>query len=377
MKKSLILTLAFLLLILNSYAQDKDFILNGKIDNIQNETLYLFKDTGESREFINSIICHNDAFQFSGKISQSIAAELRLSDLREIRFFISPGQMHLAIPVTKFKYGFITDKLKGSEAQDRYDDFQSKLHQNKVRKQKITDALRLPEVKNDSIQTANFLSQYRKLNRFKQAYFYKYASSPVIPYLIYQDFFQSKCNIADIKEYLTILNLANPKGLYVQNLNKRVHITEQFLSNGKFPKFKATTLEGDVFSLENTTGKNVLLYFWRAWTPENNQKYYKELEKLSLTNPNLKIISIIRNSSFNKTHITGTNNIDRWKPTPLNSQNIVEIESLDNSVEIVRYLDRHFHAFLIQPNGNISYHQDHFDPELLKFELSKHLSNRK
>ncbi|RUT79427.1 DUF4369 domain-containing protein [Ancylomarina longa] len=377
MKKRLILCLAFTLLIYLSHAQNRDFVLKGQIEGIQKEILYLYKDTGENRELMDSVITQNGAFQFFGKIAQSIAVELQLSKFRRTRFFISPGEMNLLLPLNQLKYGFVTGILHGSKAQDRFEDYQSKLHQNQLHLHKISKELELPEVKGDSIQTANFLSQYKKLDSFKQTYFYKYASSPVIPYLIYQDFFKSKCSITDIKDYLTTLNIANPKGLYVRNLNKRVRMIEQLRVGAQFPNINARTLNDDVFSLQEEKGNTILLYFWRAWTEENNQKYLEELKKLTIAFPKLRIVSIIRNSSFNRIPIPETDLNERWKPKPMHLLNITEIESLDKSLEIVRYLDRRFHVFIIDPEGKIEYHQDHFDPKLLQSELSKQLSNKR
>lgn len=72
--------------------------------------------------------------------------------------------------------------------------------------------------------------------------------------------------------------------------------------------------------------------------------------------------------------IPGTEMGELWKPTVRPELNCIEIESLDNSVEIIRYLDRQFHAYLLDKDGKIIYHQNKFDTSLLISELSKLIS---
>lgn len=376
MKKNLCLLLILFISTLTSFAQEKEFILEGMIGGINEEMLFLYKNTGENFELIDSVKTQNGEFTFTGQTIQPFAAELRLLKSKRARFFISPAKMDLYVHVDDIKFGFLTGKLTGSTAQDRYEDFQQKLAENNQQKLKIANDLEIPEVSSDEIKKEALLNEYKRLNSFKQDYFYKYASSPVIAYLIYQDYFASQCNVNDLKEYLKTLQIANPNGMYVANLKKRVSLLDALNGNGLFPEINEKTLQGDNFSLKHERGKYVLLYIWRAWTPENNQIHYQALKEIrdSVKTRDFILVNLVRNSSFNMIRIPGTEMGELWKPTVRPELNCIEIESLDNSVEIIRYLDRQFHAYLLDKDGKIIYHQNKFDTSLLISELSKLIS---
>jgi len=160
----------------------------------------------------------------------------------------------------------------------------------------------------------------------------------------------------------------------VKNLNKRVKIIDGLYEKGEFPNITCNTITGEKFNLEK--GKYVLFYIWRAWTPDQNEKHYQALNELQTTcnKKDVKLVSLIRNSSYNMIRIPGTNKGELWKPKADSSHNYVEIESLDKSVELVRYLDRKFHAFLLDEEGKIIYQQNTFNTKVLLSELAKYVS---
>lgn len=375
MKRLILSIIVSLITVYTTKAQDKEFVLQGMIGGLQDQTIYLYKNNGEKSVLIDSVKIKNGDFKFSGKCKQAFAAELRITKWKKCKLFLSPTNMNIIIHAKDFKHKFAIGKLKGSPAQDRYEDFQIKLKENNKQKLKIADNLEIPEVYNDSIKKAKFMAEYKRLNQFKNKYYYKYASSPVIPYLIYQDYFRAKKGIEYVKEQLKTLKQANPNGLYVNNLEKRVNTIETLNGNGQFPYFKAKTLNGDLYDLAKQKGKPILLYIWRTWTQEQNKEFYTNIQEITSTHPTLEVVSIMRNSSFNMVQIKGSAIGKNWRPESKPELNCIEIESLDHSVDFIRYLDRSFKAFLLDSEGNIIYKQNKFDPEILKTELSKHLSN--
>lgn len=359
----------------SSKSQSKKFTLKGMIGGLQNEYIYLYQDNGESIELIDSVQTQNGEFKFESECNQAFAAQLRISGRKAGKLFLSPGEMNLFVHKKEMNYNFLIGKLKGSPAQDRYEDFQSKLEENNKQKLKIAQNLEIPEVKSDSAKKTHFRKEYSRLNEFRDEYYYKYASSPVIAYLIYQEYYAAKRDLDNIKSQLTFLKQANPNDLYVSNLQKRVDIIETIQNKGMFPEIDAVTLSGKRFKLSEQIGKPILIYLWRAWTPEQNQKYYDEIKSLTSTFPSLDVLSIIRNSSFITIRIPGSNLPKKWNPEPQPELNCIEIESLDQSIEVVRYLDRGFHAFLLDKNGKILYHQTESNAKMLISQLTQYLSN--
>ncbi len=375
MKKILTL-LPFLCIFSFVNAQEKEFSLTGMIGGLQNEKLFLYQETGEEVVLLDSTITNNGEFSFTGKTDHAFVAQLKYAKYKKAKIFISPSQMNLLVHKKEFKYKILIGKLTGSKAQDRYEDYLKKQEENNQKKLKIVDALELPEVNSDPIKKKALLDDYKTLNKFKQDYFYKYASSPVVSYLIYQEYFGAKANLEDIKKHLTILNMANPNGIYVKNLNKRVTILDGISKRAEVPNITGTTLKGENFNLKEAKAKLNLFYIWRAWTPDKNEKHYKTLAEIQtkLENKDIDLVSIIRNSSFNMIRIPGTNKGELWRPTLDESQKYIQIESLDKSVDFVKYIDRNINIFLVDQNGKILYHQNKFDANSLLSEITNLLS---
>lgn len=374
------LFLVFIFISISSFkanSQEKDFVLSGMIGGIQNETLFLYQETGENVVLLDSVMTKNGEFQFSGKMEHPFVAQIGLTKNRRAKIFLSPSKMNLLVHKDELKYNFLINKLTGSEAQNRYEDYESKLQKNHQEKLKVANDLELPEVYSDSIKKKNLLAKYKRLNKFKNDYFHNYASSPVVPYLIFQEYFGGKCSLNDVKEYLKTLNIANPNGIYVKNLNKRIEKIEQIFTRNEFPAFSATTLKGKEYNFTEQEAEFCLFYIWRAWTPDKNKSHYQALEQLqtSCEEKGIELVSLIRNSSYNMIPIEGNKKWKQWRPVPDASHKYIEIESIDKSVELLRYIDRKFHAFLVNKKGEILYHQTTFDTNLLISESNKFVSN--
>ncbi len=371
------LTLLLLFSLLPSVnAQEKSFSLKGMIGGLQNEKLFLYQETGEETILLDSTITNNGEFKFTGKTDHAFVAQLRFDKYKRAKLFLSPSSMNLLVHKDKFKYKMLVGKLTGSKAQDRYEEYLQKLEVNNQKKLKIVDALELPEVLADSIKKKTLLDNYKKLNKFKQEYFYKYASSPVIPYLIYHEYFAGKIDLEGLKDHLKILKMANPHGIYVENISKRIAILDGISERGEVPNITGKTLKGENFNLKKSKRNLHLFYIWRAWTPDKNEKHFTALEKLqsNFENKNIDLVSIIRNSSFNMVRIPGTNKGKLWHPTLKDTRKYIQIESIDKSVDFVKYLDRTINVFLVDRNGHILYHQDTFDTNLLLSEITKQFS---
>ena len=376
MKKAVVIFIFISGIVFKSYSQNTKFILEGMIGGIQNETLFLYQETGENVILLDSVVTKNGEFQFTGKTDHAFAAQLGLSKNRRAKIFISPSKMNLLVHKDEFKHNFLIKKLTGSEAQNRYEDFQNKLQKNNQQKLKIANDLELPEINSDSIKKKMLLAEYKRLNKFKKEYFHNYASSPVVSYLIFQEYFGAKCSLDDVKIYLKTLNIANPNGIYVQNLNKRVETIEQIFTRNEFPDFSSITLKGQEYNFADRKAQYYLFYIWRAWTPDKNEPNYQALNKLQTNckENGIELISLIRNSSYNLLPVPETKKWKQWRPTIDPSHKYIEIESIDNSVDLIKYLDRQFHAFLVNREGKIIYHQNIFDTDLLISELTKFVS---
>ncbi|WP_282125418.1 DUF4369 domain-containing protein [Marinifilum flexuosum] len=353
----------------------KSFTLQGMIGGLQEEYIYLYKYDGETKELIDSVKTTNGEFKFESPCEQAFIAEFKVAGRRAGKVFLSPTKMSLFVHKKDMNHKFLMGKLKGSPAQDRYEDFQAKLAENNKQKLKIAENLEIPEIQCDSIKKNQFMKEYARLNQFRDEYYYKYASSPIVAYLIYQEYFASKRSLEYVKEQLKTLKLANPNGLYVNNLQKRVDIIETLQNKGQFPEINSKTLDGKEYQLSQHKGKPILLYIWRCWFPDRAQEYYDGIKDITSTFPSLEVVNIIRYSSFARVRIPGTTKSKAWHPEPRPELNCIEIGSLNQNIEVVRYLDRGFNAFLLNKDGKIIYHQNNLNIELLKSQVSSHLSN--
>lgn len=374
MNKVFWLFLFALISIIPANAQ-KSFSLQGMIGGLQEEYIYLYKYDGETKELIDSVKTKNGEFKFESPCEQAFIAEFKVAGRKAGKVFLSPTKMSLFVHKKDMNHKFLIGKLKGSPAQDRYEDFQAKLAENNKQKLKIAENLEIPEIQSDSVKKNQFMKEYARLNQFRDEYYYKYASSPVVAYLIYQEYFASKRSLEYVKEQLKTLKLANPNGLYVNNLQKRVNIIETLQNKGQFPEIKSKTLDGKEYQLSQHKGKPILLYIWRCWFPNRAQEYYDGIKDITSSFPSLEVVNIIRYSSYARVRIPGTTDTRAWHPEPRPELNCIEIGSLNQNIEVVRYLDRGFNAFLLDKDGKIIYHQNDKNIELLKSQVSSHLSN--
>ncbi|BAX79570.1 DUF4369 domain-containing protein [Labilibaculum antarcticum] len=376
MKNLFLVSLFISISIFKANSQEKEFVLSGMIGGIQDETLFLYQETGENVILLDSVMTKNGEFQFSGKMEHPFVAQIGLAKSRRAKIFLSPSKMNLLVHKDELKDDFLSKKLTGSETQNRYEDYEFKLQTNNHEKLKIANDLELREVYSDSIKKNTLLAKYKRLNKFKKEYFHNYASSPVVSYLIFQEYFGAKCSLDDVKEYLKTLNIANPNGMYVKNLNKRVETIEQIFMKNEFPDLRSITLKGKEFNFADRKAKYHLFYIWRAWTPDKNKSHYQALNQLQINckTTGIELVSLIRNSSYNMIPAEGAKKWKQWRPTLDPSHEYIEIESIDNSVDLIKYLDRNFHAFIVNSEGKILYHQTTFDTNLLISELAKFVS---
>ncbi len=370
MKRRIIISVLFILFIVHGFAQ-KQFILKGTIAGINDKTIYLYKDTGDQLIKMDSTVTEGGMFLFTGNCTQPFVAQLRIAKDKRCRFFISPAKMELRIDADRVAYGFLLNELKGSPAQNRFVAFQQQIAENLKQQQKLLYEMELPEVKGNPANKKVLVEKLNRLKKFKHDYFYRYATSPVVAYLIYQEYFVRKRSLDFLKEKLKFLAQANPQGMYVKNMQKRVRILTAFKENGIFPHMETYTVDGSYFSLEQLRGKKVLMYVWRAWDDKNNQKYYDAVQAVHRQFPNLAIVNIIRNSSFN---VVVDKETKQKKPRKIKVPvfpGCFNIESVDKKLEITQYLDNNVNGFLLDESGNILFHKNDFSTAELLKEISE------
>jgi hypothetical protein len=376
MKKLLIAFLFISMNTIGAHSQTHQFILKGSIEGIQDQSLFLYQETGENLVLLDSTSTKNGSFHFIGECKQAFVAQLALSNKQRIKFFISPSEMVLTSRKNDFNSDFLSKKLSGSEAQDRYENFQELLAKNDHEKLKLSHDLKLPEVIADANTQKLLQAKYQKKLLFKKEYFHNYASSPVVSYLIFQDYFEGNCNLKEAKEYLKTLKMANPNGLYVQNLTKRIENIDKIFTQKEFPEINATSIKNESFNSTQRKAAYQVYYIWRAWTPNKNEIHYQRLNQLQdfCQKNKIELVSIIRNSSFNKIPVEGSKEWKMWRPEINPEHQYIEIESLDNSLELIRYLDRQVHVMLVNREGKILSHENTSDVKLLLSSLTQHIS---
>jgi len=372
MIKKISFTILLSFFLLSVFSQKKDFVLTGMIGKLKDTTIYLYQKSYEGDILLASTKTKNGEFTFKGKIDQAYAVYLCLNKYKRLKFFLSPGFNNILANKKQFNHKFTIGNVKGSRAQDRYEDYIQKLKENNKAKLKIAEALELPEINSDPIKKKKLKEEYTKLSQFRYQYFYKYAKSPVIPFLIYNEYFSKKVDLEYIKKSLVFLRQANPNGFYVNQLEMRLKMTNLLYSTGgKFPNFKGKDLQNIDFNLTTTKGKPVLLYIWKAWRPDFNEKHYKALQEIRKAYPNLKMVNLIRTSSLFKIRDEKTKKIIDWHPKAQPKLNCVEIESIDAQFPFVNYLKHSNIFYLLNKEGKIEYLHEGLNLDQLKTEIKK------
>ena len=249
---------------------NEKFVLDGKILNQQDGTVYLSYPDKDGKFVRDSTLLKNGSFQFKGLIKEPTMASFSgkvisrsSEDPNYTNFFLEPASMKLTVTANDFKNA----KLSGSKTQLDYDALQKPMRIVRSRWKVVMDTLSAVN-KRSNFQYQELkdwvLTPYNaEMREIQLAFINTHPTSYVTAYVL--RVFGRELTTDSLKLVYNRLPQNVKQSSYgktiAEDLEKRKIGIPGTMSNN----FNAVDIKGNKISLANYKGKYVLLDFWASW----------------------------------------------------------------------------------------------------------------
>ena len=265
MKKLISILTVVLFLNYQAQAQDSTFVINGKLEKIQNGTIYLniYK---QGQTFKDSSVIKNGEFKFTGFVSTPYFASLTLPDRHQdyFTFYVEPTTMQIlgrgdSLKLLTVKGSVVNadDKLLKERMKSitKWEEADSKIYEQayKNKDNKVMDSL-------DQVDF-DILAAKRKI---VDAFVKEYPTSMRGAMAILENF----SYYADASEVEPLYNELAPSvknSIKGDEIKKMVDTYAKVAVGKQAPDINEYTPDSSQLSLSSLKGKYVLIDFWASW----------------------------------------------------------------------------------------------------------------
>jgi len=265
MKKLISMLTVVLFLNFQSQAQDSTFVINGKLEKIQNGTIYLniYK---QGQTFKDSSVIKNGEFKFTGFVSTPYFASLTLPDRHQdyFTFYVEPTTMQIlgrgdSLRLLSVKGSIVNsdDKLLKERMMPitKWEEADSKIYEEayKNKDHKVMDSL-------DQVDF-DILAAKRKI---VGAFVKEYPTSVRGAMAILENF----AYYADASEVEPLYDELAPSvknSIKGEEIKKMVDTYARVAVGKQAPDITEYTPDSSQLSLSSLKGKYVLIDFWASW----------------------------------------------------------------------------------------------------------------
>jgi len=265
MKKLISILTVVLFLNFQAQAQDSTFVINGKLEKIQNGTIYLniYK---QGQTFKDSSVIKNGEFKFTGFVTTPYFASLTLPDRHQdyFTFYVEPTTMQIlgrgdSLRLLSVKGSIVNsdDKLLKERMKSitKWEEADSKIYEEayKNKDHKVMDSL-------DQVDF-DILAAKRKI---VGAFVKEYPTSMRGAMAILENF----AYYADASEVEPLYNELAPSvknSIKGEEIKKMVDTYARVAVGKQAPDITEYTPDSSQMSLSSLKGKYVLIDFWASW----------------------------------------------------------------------------------------------------------------
>jgi len=343
-----------MLCVVKSFPQSigNSFKITGHIEKLDNGTIIISYNSISNQTMVDSAKIVNGDFEFSGKIAQPDAVELKLINSKSVYFFLEPAQIKLTL--TSEPFSII--KVLGSKTEDEFMEWKAAV---KDVKQKISRVLSHQPEKNEFVKTKQFEDSLVFYNDQKHAieyhFFRTHQQSYFSPYLLETQYsFYTRAQLKEIYADMGPAIQSSKHGIdLLNNIAKMEGNTKDAQALNIISKDYINNKEFDLSSLN---GKYVMIDFWGSWC-QPCIKLLPDLveEHKKLGNKNVEFVSVAMDDSVNQTkckHI-----VNKLGMTWTNLWSYMDKKD-PGSITSVYNIDVFPTFILIDPNGKIIARED-------------------
>jgi peroxiredoxin len=249
----------------NAAPKQKEYVINGKIANAPNQTIYLDKYTiSQQNQNIQTVNTGADgSFTMKGTLPEKGLYIIRLNQNANWLLVLDGSTIDFSGDASNI-YNYT---IKGSPEANAFSAFVVKAGENQMALNQLSNQYNQARYSGNSQQMMGVQQQYQAKYLESQGYIRGYVDTTQYPLLAV--FGASILNVEENADYLNAFipkaEAKLPGSSYVFELKEKVEVATRLAIGGVAPDFELKSPKGETLKLSALKGKVVLLDFWASW----------------------------------------------------------------------------------------------------------------
>lgn len=305
----------------NNEKNIQDFVVTGKIKNLDNGLVYLKKFTGTGYETVDSSTVENGVFSFKGSLEQP--------ELCRIYLYKSDDYVPVFVENANISVNFDfnntdTVEVVGSASHDLLKLFWNATDSIENSMKPLSDAYDLAG-ENGEMDKLNKLelqidSAYKEYYNYIKKFVKDNSSSAVAAYVLYK-YLSHDLELSELEALTNSLDTNLLKSVYGVYLNEQIKIMQRTEIGQVAPEINLPDVDNKPIQLSAFAGKYVFIDFWASWCPpcrNENPSVVKAFKKYNAKGFTILGVSLDKNrdnwiKAIKDDHLTWTHVSDlKW-----------------------------------------------------------------